>query len=343
MTQQQSQFTDTPPQHEESDTLLPETCEIDEYKIELGCTEVTQNDETETIGEEGDVENWEMDYDSNVDIRDNVIHERIELIELVERIAEEDEDYEEEEEEEDMSSQSNEIQTKRVIDCETCGQKVSKHQQSSHLKQHAKIFPFILNTMDFFRCNRCQMVFLSIDSLFEHLNDDNGCEEIAHINDEVCTDYQYLNHDSPIRLLTASKNIDDNIFSCGQCILDFDDLALFQSHIEENHLSNFDCTPEYLRVNSAHLCGNCHISFKTLYDAIHHIYFHQSAFECFRDGCTHIFNSFAGLYSHFTSDHPEFTAECPHCSYVATSREDLKMHQRKACKARNIKCDFCGN
>lgn len=336
MTQQKSQFTQTQPHREESNTLSPET---NEYRIELGYA---KNEETETIEEEDDDvdENWQLDSESNV-----AIEESIDVIDdfefIVEAEADADVKAKAETEEDEMSSQSNEISTKSVIDCEYCGQKLAKRQQPNHSKQHSKIIPFILNSMDFFRCNRCQMVFLSIDSLFEHLTEDNGvCEELLHHNDDVFTDYQYLHHDSSFRLLSASKGFDENTFSCGQCYL-VDDLAMFPWHIKEIHSSEQSNT-EQLRVNSTHLCGNCNISFKTLYDAIQHIYFHQSAFECFYKECTQTFNSFAGLYNHFTIDHPESSVECPYCSYLATNKEDLKMHQRKTCTARNLKCDVCG-
>lgn len=332
-----SQFTQTQSYHEETETLLPdethEDLEVQEYKIELGCTENEENEEAETIEEEEENENWPLDFESNVENRDIAIDESVDEIEDFEYVESIDDE---------MSSQSNGMSTKTVIDCEHCAQKIPKRQQQSHAKQHSKLFPYILNSMDFFRCNRCQMVFLLIDSLFEHLNDDNGCMELQHNNDDAYIDYQYLNNDLSIRLLSASKNFDDNTFSCGQCNLDFEDLTMFRLHIEENHSSDFDCNPEILRANSGHLCGSCNITFKTLHDAIHHIYFHQSAFECFHEECTQIFTSFAGLNSHFTSDHPDSSVECSHCSYLATNKEDLKMHQRKTCTARNLKCDFCG-
>lgn len=323
--EEEEEINDTEPTEEAHDNIV-----IQEYKIELGCTETT---EIEMI--EDNDENWPSDLESNAENRDiDAIDESVDVIE----------DYEFVEEDGMSSSQSNEILPKSAIDCEHCGQKVSgsRRQQQSHAKQHAKILPYILNSMDFFRCNRCQMVFMLIDNFIAHLNNDNRCEQLVHSSDDACTDYQYLNHDLPIRLLSASKNSDESIISCGQCYLDFEDLAMYRTHIEEAHSTDSDCNPEYLRANSAHLCGNCNLSFKTLHDAIQHVYFHQSAFECLQDECTKIFNSFAGLCNHFSSDHPETLVECSHCSYMAADKEELKMHQRKTCPARNLKCDFCG-
>lgn len=328
--EQKSQSTQTQTDDEETNDMLPaeevhDRLEIQEYKIELGCTQTT---EIEMI--EDNDENWPSDFESNAENRD------IESVDVIE-------DFEFVEEDELSSSPSNEIYPKCVIDCEHCGQKVLRRMQQTHAKQHAKILPHILNSMDFFRCNRCQMVFLLADSFIEHLNADNRCEELVHSSDDTCTDYQYLNHDLPIRLLSALKNFDENIISCGQCYLDFVDLAMYRTHIEETHSSNFDCNPDYLRANSAHLCGSCNISFKTLHDAIQHVYFHQSAFECLHEECTKTFNSFAGLCNHFSIDHPDALVECSHCSYMATDKQDLKMHQRNVCPARNLECDFCGN
>lgn len=329
-----SQSTQTQLDDEEIDHIaLPEEIDhkiVQEYKIEVGCPEECTEVESAEI-ESAEVEmievndeNWQSDFEEN---RNNVdaIHE-IEEFEFVESLVEDDEIY-----------------PKSVIDCQHCSQKVPRRQQQSHAKLHTKMLPQILNSVDFYRCNRCQMVFLLIDSFIEHLNNDNACEELLHKSDDVCIDYQYLNNDLPIRLLSASKNFDENIVSCGQCYLDFEDLAMYRSHIQETHSTDFECNPEYLRANSVHLCGNCNISFKTLHDAIHHIYFHQPTFECLQEECTQVFNSFAGLCSHFSSEHPDSLFECSHCSYLATDKEDLKIHQRNACTARNLKCDFCGN
>lgn len=321
---------------ENNSTLLPLTNEkrnIKEYKIEFESAEILAAD----VFEEHLDENWQLVCEARVQSKDNSIDESVDAIddfEFVESLPQEDE----------MSSQSNEISSKIVIGCEQCGEVIKKRQLQNHLKQHSKILPYILNSTDFFRCNRCQMVFLSIDRLSEHLNDDNGCVELLLDKDDLCTDYQYLNNDLPIRLLSATRNFDENTFSCGQCILDFNDLAMFRSHIEENHSTDYDCSPEYLRADSAHLCGNCSNSFKTLRDTIQHMYYsHQSIFKCLHDDCTQSFGSFIGLYAHFTKEHPELVIECSHCRmYVATDNEDLKMHQRETCMARNFKCEICG-
>lgn len=326
--EQKSQSTQTQSDDEEiNDTVYTE--EIQEYKIELGCTETA---EVEMIDEHD--ESWPSDFESNAENQEiDAIDESVDVID----------DYEFVEEDEMSSSQSNELYPKSVVDCEHCGQKLPRRQQQSHAKQHAKLLPYILNATDFFRCNRCQMVFLLVDNFIEHLNDANRCMELLVSNDDPCTNYQYLNHDLPIRLLSASKNFHENIISCGQCYLDFVDLTMYRLHVEENHSSDFDCNPEYLRASSAHLCGNCNISLKTIYDAIQHVYFHQSTFECFQEECTQNFNSFAGLYSHFANDHPNTITECSHCLYTATDKDDLKMHQRNSCPARNLECDHCGN
>lgn len=330
--QRKSQCTQTQPLNEEIEWNQ-------EYKLEvehMESVEVNALTEAEPA-EENDDENWHLVCDSN-DTEDDDADEDRDI-----SIEEETDDFQASEnitQDDKMPMEAMKISVIDVIECEYCCQAVTKRQQLSHAKQHSKILPYILNSVDFFRCNRCQMIFLSFDNFAEHLNDTNGCYEALQSKDDLCTDYQYLNNDLPIRLLSASKNMEENTFSCGQCALDFDDLALYRSHIDDNHFSDFECNPD--RADSSHSCGNCRNSFKTLRETAHHIYFHQTEFRCLQAECTHVFNSFADLYSHFMNEHPESTHECPYCSYIASDKNDLKMHKSKMCIARNLQCAHCG-
>lgn len=227
--------------------------------------------------------------------------------------------------------------------CEYCGEKKGLRDLQMHLKKHTRILPYLLDSIEFFRCGRCLMTFPFFENLVEHMNSDKLCEfSVELINEDACTDYQYLVID-PIRLYSTSKNADTNLFSCSLCLFDFEDLNLFRKHFKDTHLKNSVCNPEYLRTELTHACGICGDPFRTLQDALHHVYFHQSKYPCFFNDCQQSFTSFSSLYIHFTRDHPDFVqAECPNCTYIAKNKEDLIQHQRNLCSARNFKCKFCG-
>lgn len=215
----------------------------------------------------------------------------------------------------------------------------------SHQKQHAKIMPALLGSMDFFRCSKCLTAFPFIESLLEHVDADEGCQQSLELNRaDTCTDYQYLANDPMIRLFSTCKNTDSNTFSCSLCILDFEDLLAFQTHFDEEHLSNSDCLPEYFYTELAHTCGICESVFKNLKDCLHHIYFHQAEYTCMENDCDHVASTFSLLYFHMIRGHTNTnTFECTHCTYDAKNNADLKEHQRSKCPARNVKCDICGN
>lgn len=226
-----------------------------------------------------------------------------------------------------------------VIDCEYCCEQVTQEILETHLKQHAKILPNILISTEFFRCGQCLMVFPYIENLLEHIDADELCEQSPELNKEDgCIDYQYL-ADPPIRLFSTCKNV-DNTFSCNLCELDFEDLLLLHSHSSQHHTTDFNS--EYMRPESMHTCGVCEISFKTLQDCLHHVFFHQTEFVCSQENCGHVANSFSTLCDHFTQAQSIETFECSHCSYEARNSIDLKQHQRKTCSARKFVCEICG-
>lgn len=334
-TERKSQATQTQTSHDavqtEIDTESMVTEEIN--KIELQFTE-----EEEEEDEENADDVWQFIYDNEEISATDENDRETEQIEIISEAPDE------------VSSQSTEptqntVAAKSNIDCEHCGEVIPLRQWQGHVNKHTKLKPYLLNSTEFFRCSRCFSTFPFIDNLFEHMNAEEGCEPSASAElakTDACTDYQFLANDTPIRLYSASKNDDSNTYSCSLCLLDFEDMVLFQTHFGVVHLSNADCNAEYLRADLVHSCGICGDSFNTLHDALHHVYFHQSIFSCVYEDCEQFFGSFSTLYIHFTNQHTESKAKCSHCNYSAKDTDDLKAHQRSSCTARNLKCDLCG-
>lgn len=291
-----------------------------EAKHEPLCDYVEENVESEDV--------WQVLYLTNIENDDSVIDE--DTNETLESIEEQIQD--------ELS-----LDLTEAVECEYCSEPVLEPIMKSHLKQHARVMPILLGSMDFFRCSRCLTAFPFLESLIEHTDADEICEQSSELNNvDTCTDYQYLANDPTIRLFSTCKNIDGNTFSCSLCFLDFEDLLSFRMHFEAEHLSNLDCHPEYFHSELAHTCGICESSFKTLKDCLHHIYFHQAEYTCMETDCEHVASSFSVLYFHLTRGHSLRIFECTHCTYEAKDGDELKAHQRNTCPARNIKCEICG-
>lgn len=303
--------------------------EVDDNRENVDNEEI-ENDHSDD--DENTNNDWQWVYVSEND--DNVIEQHIKLKPC--------ENLETGNETPDISS-TVAVKLIDMIDCEKCGEQILQNQQKLHQKDHDKILPYLLMSMEYFRCSRCLMTFPYIENLFEHFGTKVPCEQLYPLNtEESCIDYQYLSTDPPIRLLSTSKNVDSNTFPCNLCNLNFLDLFQLYSHFQEEHVPCLDDNPEILCSELIHTCGVCENSFKNLQDCLQHVYFHQAEYICSQDKCEHVTNSFSTLYSHLTLEHSKDEYECIHCSHVANTMEGLKEHQRSTCSARTKKCNVCG-
>lgn len=232
-----------------------------------------------------------------------------------------------------------------VRDCTFCDETFDNYDDMKlHSSQHDKLLPYLLASVDFYRCSRCLFVFSNIDDLAEHYKSEN-CKSPEEI-DRV----EYLDESDgnlpAIRLFSCSKNPNNNLYVCDVCQVDFAELIDFRNHFDVFHSNNADQNIGYLLIETPHFCGICksRSPLENLKSALHHVYFHQRDFKCPVDNCMIAFMRFMDLYSHTIDEHSLIrNYNCLHCSFSTKSTDELKVHNQKSCKARNFECNECGS
>lgn len=233
-------------------------------------------------------------------------------------------------------------------ECNLCGESLkSQNEYKSHRNKHTAFRMNLLASYDFYRCSRCFMVFLNIESFVEHIASTELCKKRIENNEtDTCVDYQYLHDDArefPIRLYSGFRDKKILECACDLCHSTFKDINEFRDHFIEMHFEEAANNTDYLQSEAIHLCSICGESFRKLTSALHHIYFHQMEYTCPNEDCTQKFNLFSMLYAHMAEEHSmtqDF--QCKYCFYAADSNDDLNEHKRKYCLKRNIKCNYCG-
>lgn len=231
-----------------------------------------------------------------------------------------------------------------IKECEYCDETFNNYDDIElHSNQHNELLPYLLASVDFYRCSRCLFVFLSIDDLAEHSKGQN-CESAEDIDRVEYLDECDGNLPS-IRLFSCSKNPNNHLYVCDVCQLEFEQLIDFRNHFDVFHSNNTEQNIGYLLIETPHFCGICKNGspLENLKSALHHVYFHQREYKCPVDNCMIAFTHFKDLYRHTIDEHSLIrNYDCPYCSYSAKSKDELTVHSQKSCKARNFECNECG-
>lgn len=232
-----------------------------------------------------------------------------------------------------------------IRECEFCNETFDNYEDIElHSNQHKELLPYLLASIDFYRCSRCLFVFLNIDDLAEHSNGQN-CKSPDEIDRVEYLDESDGNLPS-VRLFSCSKNPNNNLYVCDVCQIEFEELINFRNHFDVFHSNNAEQNIGYLLIEMPHFCGICKSNspFENLKSALHHVYFHQTDFKCPVDNCMIAFTHFMDLYRHTIHEHSLIrNYDCSHCNYSTKSKDELRMHSQKSCKARNFECNECGS
>lgn len=242
-----------------------------------------------------------------------------------------------------------------LLKCHQCNKKFSDSKLfARHMKEHmlgfTDLLPFVLTSINFFRCARCRAVFPTADDLQKHFDDDEVCIQLTKANlDDTCIDYQYL--DDPItesidfiRVISCYSHEDRYV--CEICDTLHATMDALSQHFDTDHLDNRTDTEDlYIEtINQSHWCGACKQSCLNLKDTIFHVYcFHQNKFHCPFADCSQCFNKLLFLNRHISRTHStDIQHPCAHCDYVALNYHDYKNHLNIDCKGRKYQCSYCG-
>lgn len=305
------------------------------------------NDQIETLDETDMVlDKTEYTYKRSIIEIENEISNNVELT-----MIESDEDLIENVEylvEINETIKSNEAQMYRCFYCKR--QLKNFNELQSHLIEHNAIMSIIINAINFYRCSRCHLIFLTVEQFLNHLNAKNVCTNIDLITaQDNCIEYQFLGDNfNKLMLISCQKMIDNNnnLYSCEYCenvYENFDDLCEHSKNAHF-HLNNDDEIEIFENLwNLKHGCGICGEFYLNLKNTLIHIYFHQKQFKCSMDDCANSYKKFAFLNRHLLREHFNRTPhKCNHCEFENQNYELLKKHQRNDCKQRNYKCSYCG-
>lgn len=233
------------------------------------------------------------------------------------------------------------------IECLQCGERFSiEDELCLHECEHLEIASQLINSINYYRCSRCCLMFPHIDHLIEHIEGEEICEHANSNEADSCCDYQYLD-DIDYRnvcLYSCHKDVESDLVVCDLCHNESETFTQFCTHFEKSHIDSVDYSAEQFANEAMHWCGICRKAYKNLKMILQHVFFHQTEFFCPEESCNQSFEEFELLNEHMNADHniAKDNLRCCYCSYNATNGDDLKLHKKELCKARIFKCNYCG-
>lgn len=238
--------------------------------------------------------------------------------------------------------------------CKICGAIETRDNIDAHLKTHDDFLLKVVQQAQFYRCDSCRVIYLTVDEFAEHLSDMNNCQMILRqYTDAHCTDYQFL--DDPIAESLAGISIISGAMSKNRaymCYCGFEsfEIADFVEHFRNDHAND---TIELLPVlkdtcRLGHMCGICSATqsqchtFDNMKDAILHVFCHRDEFECVNT-CRRAFRTLKMLRRHWQREHSnnDLIFSCQHCQQMFANNDELKKHTKQECKGRKLSCIHC--
>lgn len=258
--------------------------------------------------------------------------------------------------------------------CKLCKyQSKSSSDLDTHLQKHKRTLPMLLDSVYYFRCGRCNAVFMTVNDLNLHLDgiDSNPC--VVSTTHEFCTDYQFLDDDDDddedrmdsgeslddannidsLQRICSGIRIGDQMVLCNWC-QEFQGSSAMEiwDHYVEAHFQ-LDASGETAEMSDSratycasfsdvHKCGYCDQTFRTLKDSIPHVFFHARSFGCPFPSCSDTYLRFHLLNYHMESKHLEVDKhQCEHCHLEMDSYAQKRRHMRYDCPERNYDCSKC--
>lgn len=243
---------------------------------------------------------------------------------------------------------------KRAKFCSTCNHYLSLGSTSYelHMACHERSMPMLVESVQYYRCGGCLIVFISPEQLETHLNSSEfECGVSAHFrasdsNAQIPKDRDLM--DVCQRLYSCTK-LNDDLLICDWCS-EYTDAKVngILDHIKETHFEDvnvLDVQSQYFQsLCVPHKCGVCSDSFDTLPETLKHVYLHSTVFQCPYNHCSDSYTKFHLLHQHLERNHMDGSMEygCRHCAALFTNYGEYRTHLRTQCQERTIPCDICG-
>lgn len=243
---------------------------------------------------------------------------------------------------------------KRDKFCNVCNHFVSLGSTSfeKHIACHDRSMPMLVESLLYYRCGGCLIVFITAEQLEEHLNGsectDNKATKIAGM--QILKDRELM---GVCQRLYSCTKLDENLFICDWCA-EFTDETVsgVLDHFTKKHLelindANADLTnvqsEHYQSFCVPHTCGVCAVGFNGLQETLTHVYQHSTVFQCPYNHCSDSYSKFYLLHQHLERNHmDDMEYGCTHCTAVFKVYGEFRAHLRTECQERTIPCDMCG-
>lgn len=238
--------------------------------------------------------------------------------------------------------------------CRICGSMEAKSHMSAHLDEHDETMSHIIQPIVFYRCDRCRVIHMTLNSFVQHMVESHNCEEILkQYTDTQCREYQFLegeHSDNPTeRILTCSTVICTQMSEnykytcfCEFQTRKFDD---FCDHFKEEHMNDGGELLPMLKetCHLSHACGICNKTFRDMKETIFHVYCHNEHYKCPYACNKMLFKTLKSLQRHVRLEHltGDLKYVCQHCNLAVVSQELLRKHVKSECNGRSLKCKLC--
>lgn len=187
--------------------------------------------------------------------------------------------------------------------CVPCNKRMKS---TAQLRQHKKMhdsMSLIIDSMDFYPCHDCCLIFVSKEKLSEHngsVHTEKVGKDLTNLSEKIddsCTDYQFLDGDLQMEYK------EDETYSCGECDLPF----------------------------------------QTITELKYHVILHATKFQCPIDECGCQYDQMSRLSIHVLNKHINSkNLQCLHCSLPFQTYDDLQAHLKNFCKEKKFSCHECG-
>ncbi|KFB47246.1 AGAP010500-PA-like protein [Anopheles sinensis] len=196
--------------------------------------------------------------------------------------------------------------------CEYCNLSYNSAGIAKHIAIHRKTLELCLESIDYYRCPICFVVFISQQQFDDHFT--ASCAPVQP--EEFCEHSDVSKHELLYnkglevcvpKLKTFKFSVEDLRYRCIRCPQDTECFEEMRSHVqvhdvEDDGVENVSLLWKGNNLDKVHVCGMCQAQFPDALYIRQHLYFHQTTFFCPYD-CSMACDKFLNLTRHIQRVH----------------------------------------
>ncbi|XP_058117409.1 zinc finger protein 543-like [Anopheles ziemanni] len=273
-----------------------------------------------------------------------------------------------------MSKNSTSKNQQHTQYCEYCNLNYHSASFAQHIAVHRKTLELCLESIDYYRCPICFVVFISQQQFDDHFTAD-----CAPVQPEEFSEHSDVNRHELLygkgldvcvpKLKTFKLSVEDLRYRCIRCPQRTECFEEMRSHVqvhdvEDDGVENVDSLWKENNLDKVHVCGMCQAQFPDALYIRQHLYFHQATFFCPYD-CPMSCDKFLNLTKHIQRIHLQkikgttladelpdakpgtmpdeipVKFSCSQCGRIFPDLDALEMHVAKHYRERKFVCSVC--